>query len=102
MVDTLIFDEIDTGISGRIAQKAGKVIKKLSEYHQVISITHLAQIAALADQHFLVEKETEGNSTLAKIRRLDKNEKVIEVARLLSGEKVTDASIKSAKELMGS
>lgn len=99
-VDILVFDEIDTGISGRIAQKVGRVMKGLSEYRQVIAITHLAQIAALADEHLLVEKETEGNSTITKIRLLDKNEKVIEVAKLLSGEKVTDASIKSAKELM--
>lgn len=100
-VDTLIFDEIDTGISGRIAQKVGRVIKKLSTYHQVISITHLAQIAALAEEHFLVEKEIEGERTMAKIKKLEKNEKVIEVAKLLSGEKVTDAAIKSAKELIG-
>ena len=63
-----------------------------------ITLKHLA--AALAEEHFFVEKETEGNSTFTKIRPLDKNEKVIEVAKLLSGEKVTDASIKSAKELM--
>ncbi|MCI0450443.1 MAG: DNA repair protein RecN [Chlorobi bacterium] len=100
-VNMLVFDEIDIGISGRIAQKVGRVMKKLSEYRQVIAITHLAQIAALADEHLLVEKETEGDSTITKIRPLDKNEKVIEVAKLLSGEKVTDASIKSAKELIG-
>jgi DNA repair protein RecN (Recombination protein N) len=100
--DVLVFDEIDIGISGRIAQKVGKVLKKLSSFHQLISITHLAQIAALGDEHFLVEKETTGNSTITKIRKLEKNEKVIEVAKLLSGEKVTDASIKSAKELIGS
>ncbi len=99
-VDILVFDEIDTGISGRIAQKVGRVMKGLSAFRQVIAITHLAQIAAMADEHFLVEKETEGNSTITKIRPLEKNEKVIEVAKLLSGEKVTDASIKSAKELM--
>ncbi len=99
-VDILVFDEIDTGISGRIAQKVGRVMKKLSEYHQVIAITHLAQIAALASEHYEVLKETEGEGTITRIRALDKNEKVIEVAKLLSGEKVTDASIKSAKELM--
>jgi DNA repair protein RecN (Recombination protein N) len=99
-VDILVFDEIDTGISGRIAQKVGRVMKNLSSFRQVIAITHLAQIAALADEHLLVEKETEGNSTITRIRPLDKSEKVIEVAKLLSGEKVTDASIKSAKELM--
>jgi DNA repair protein RecN (Recombination protein N) len=98
----LVFDEIDAGISGRVAQKVGKVMKKLSSGHQIIAITHLAQIAALADEHMLVEKDVEGPVTITKIRSLDKNEKVIEVAKLLSGEKVTDASIKSAKELMKS
>ena len=100
--DILVFDEIDTGISGRIAQKAGRVIKNLAKYHQVIAITHLAQIAALAEGHFEVSKETdEEGQAVTKIRALDKSEKVIEVAKLLSGENVTDASIKSAKELMG-
>ncbi len=99
-IDILVFDEIDTGISGRIAQKVGRAMKHLSEFRQVIAITHLAQIAALADEHYIVEKETEGAATVTKIRVLDKKEKVMEVAKLLSGEKVTDASIKSAKELM--
>ncbi|MGA2669321.1 MAG: DNA repair protein RecN, partial [Ignavibacteria bacterium] len=101
-IDVLIFDEIDTGVSGRIAQKVGRVLKKLADYHQVISITHLAQIAALAEDHFLVEKVTEGNTTFTKIKKLDDKERVMEVAKLLSGEKVTDAAIKSAKELIGS
>jgi len=101
-VSTLIFDEIDTGISGRIAQKAGRVIKKLSESHQVIAVTHLAQIAALADEHFTVEKETDSTTTFTKIRKLNKQEKVVEIAKLLSGEKITDASIKSAKQLIES
>ncbi|MCC6865590.1 MAG: DNA repair protein RecN [Ignavibacteria bacterium] len=99
-VDILIFDEIDTGISGRIAQKAGRVMKNLSKHRQVIAITHLAQIAALADEHLLVEKETNEAATITKIRKLNNNEKIIEVAKLLSGEKITDSSIKSAKELM--
>jgi DNA repair protein RecN (Recombination protein N) len=100
--DVLIFDEIDTGISGRIAQKVGRVLKKLSAYRQVISITHLAQIAALAEEHFLVEKESGSDKTEARISKLNKDEKVMEVAKLLSGEKVTDSSIKSAKELISS
>ena len=98
--DALVFDEIDIGISGGIAQKTGKVLKKLSEFHQVVSITHLAQIAALADEHFLVEKETGNKTTETRIKKLNKNEKVMEIARLLSGEKLTDAAVKSAKELM--
>lgn len=101
-VDVLVFDEIDTGISGRIAQKVGKVMKNLSAHRQVIAITHLAQIAALANEHLLVEKGSEGESTVTTIRPLNKSEKVIEVAKLLSGETVTDASIKSAKELIES
>lgn len=101
-VGTLIFDEIDTGISGRIAQKAGKVIKKLSDSHQVIAVTHLAQIAAQADEHFTVEKETDGSTTFTKIRKLNKQEKVTEIAKLLSGEKVTEATIRSAKQLIES
>lgn len=100
--DVLVFDEIDIGISGGIAQKTGKVLKKLSAYHQVISITHLAQIAALANEHFLVEKETGDKTTETRIKKLGKNEKVMEIARLLSGEKLTDAAVKSAKELMSS
>ena len=100
--DVLVFDEIDIGISGGIAQKTGKVLKKLSAYHQVISITHLAQIAALANEHFLVEKETGDETTETRIKKLNKNEKVMEIARLLSGEKLTDAAVKSAKELMSS
>lgn len=101
-VDVLVFDEIDTGISGRIAQKVGRVMKNLSAHRQVIAITHLAQIAALANEHLLVEKGSEGESTVTTIRPLNKSEKVIEVAKLLSGETVTDASIKSAKELIES
>jgi DNA repair protein RecN (Recombination protein N) len=97
---TLVFDEIDTGISGRIAQKAGVLLRRLSESHQVIAITHLPQIAALAEEHFLVEKVTDGEATIARIKKMSDSEKVIEVARLLSGEKVTDSAIKSAKELM--
>lgn len=101
-VDVLVFDEIDTGISGRIAQKVGRVMKNLSAHRQVIAITHLAQIAALASEHLLVEKGSEGENTVTTIRPLNKSEKVIEVAKLLSGETVTDASIKSAKELIES
>lgn len=99
---TLIFDEIDIGISGRIASKVGKAIKELSQSHQIISITHLAQIAALAEEHIVVSKKTEGEETITEITRLEPKEKILEVAKLLSGEKVTDASIKSAKELIES
>ncbi len=96
----LIFDEIDTGVSGRIAQKVGKALKSLSEYYQVISITHLPQIAGLADQHFIVEKKTNDQRVVSSIKHLNENERIREVAKLMSGENVTEASLKGARELM--
>ena len=97
---TLIFDEIDVGVSGRIAQAVGKNLKSLSTHHHVIAITHLPQIAGLADAHFVVEKIENGKRTATSTRKLNDKERVIEVAKLMSGEKVTDAALKSAKELM--
>ncbi|NWF91035.1 MAG: DNA repair protein RecN [Ignavibacteriaceae bacterium] len=96
----LIFDEIDSGISGNIAQKVGQALKSLASYHQIIAITHLPQIAAYSDQHYAVEKKTIEDRVVSSIRKLDERGKVIEVAKLLSGEKVTDTSIKSARELI--
>jgi DNA repair protein RecN (Recombination protein N) len=96
----LIFDEIDAGISGNIAQKVGQTLKSLSSYHQIIAITHLPQIAAFSNQHYAVEKQTLENRVISSIKQLNDNEKVMEVAKLLSGEKITDSSIKSAKELI--
>lgn len=98
----LIFDEIDTGISGRIAQKVGLALKDLASYHQIIAITHLPQIAAMADHHFVVEKIQEDNRVVSHIKKLDEQEHIKEVAKLLSGEKVTDASIQSALQLIKS
>ncbi|MCX8105959.1 MAG: DNA repair protein RecN [Ignavibacterium album] len=98
----LIFDEIDTGVSGRIAQKVGKALKDLAAYHQIIAITHLPQIAANADQHYVVEKTQEDNRVVSHIRKLNEKEHIREVAKLLSGEKVTDASIQSAIQLIKS
>lgn len=97
----LIFDEIDTGVSGRIAQKVGATLKSLSNHHQIVAITHLPQIASLSDEHFAVEKKTIGTRVVSSIRKLDEAEKINEVAKLLSGEEVTENSLKSAKELMG-
>ncbi|MGD8306283.1 MAG: DNA repair protein RecN [Ignavibacteria bacterium] len=97
----LIFDEIDVGVSGRIAQRVGQVLKNLSSFHQVIAITHLPQIAGQADQHYVVNKTDKDNRVSSSIRLLNKEERVSEVAKLMSGEKLSDASIKGAKELMG-
>ncbi len=100
-VPLLIFDEIDVGVSGRIGQAVGLSLKKLSALHQIIAITHLPQIAGLADTHFAVEKIEDGKRTTTQLRRLEVDERVREVAKLMSGEKVTEAGLKSARELMG-
>jgi len=97
----LIFDEIDVGVSGRVAQAVGRSLKSLSDFHQVIAITHLPQIAGLADTHFAVMKEEKGGRTSATMRRLSLEAQVREVARLMSGADVTDAGLKGARELMG-
>lgn len=96
----LIFDEIDTGISGRIAQKVGQALRDLASFHQIIAITHLPQIAAMANHHFIVEKIQEDNRSVSHIRKLNEDEHIREVAKLLSGEKLTDASIQSAVQLI--
>lgn len=97
----LIFDEIDTGVSGRIAQKVGNALKSLASSHQIIAITHLPQIAGIADFNYSVEKNTNGQRVSSSIKKLNKEEKIKEVAKLISGENITEASIKGAKELMG-
>ena len=96
----LIFDEIDVGVSGRIAQKVGRALKNLSSFHQVISITHLPQIASLAEHHFSIEKIAQNDRVISSIKKLPQSERITEIARLLSGEKITEASLKSARELI--
>lgn len=98
-VDTLIFDEIDTGISGRTAQKVSEKLKKISKTHQVICITHLPQIASMADEHFIIEKMTDGKATKTNIASLDEEASVMELARMLGGVKITESVIASAKEM---
>jgi DNA repair protein RecN (Recombination protein N) len=96
----LVFDEIDVGISGRIAQAVGKSMKSLSQFHQVIAITHLPQIAGFADCHFAVEKSESKHRTSSTIHKLEEEERVREVARLLSGEEVTETSLNGAREMI--
>jgi DNA repair protein RecN (Recombination protein N) len=98
----LIFDEIDTGVSGRIAQKVGQALRDLASFHQIIAITHLPQIAALANHHYVVEKMQEDERVVSHIRKLDEEEHIREVAKLLSGENLTEASIQSAIQLIKS
>ena len=96
---TLIFDEIDAGISGITADKVGEKLHLIGKSRQVICITHLPQIAAAADVHFLIEKNAEDNSVKTRIERLDQDSSVRELARILGGSKVTDSILKSAKEM---
>jgi DNA repair protein RecN (Recombination protein N) len=96
----LIFDEIDVGVSGRIAQAVGLSLKSLSQFHQVIAITHLPQIAGLADAHYVVYKIENGKRTSTSIRALTLDERVREVAKLMSGTEVTEAGMRGARELM--
>jgi DNA repair protein RecN (Recombination protein N) len=96
----MVFDEIDVGISGRIAQKVGKALRNLGEFHQIIAITHLPQIAGFSNAHFVVEKKVKDGRTTTTIRKLKEEEKVYEVAKLISGEEITPASIENAKELI--
>lgn len=97
---SLIFDEIDTGVSGEVAQKVGNILVRLADNHQVIAITHLPQIASKGAHHLLVYKSNEGGSTHTHIRSLQAEERVLEIAKMLSGEKPTKAAIENAKELM--
>ena len=98
-IDTLIFDEIDTGISGRTAQKVSEKMELISKNHQLICITHLPQIAAMADKHYVIEKEVEENRTITKVRELKKEEEVSELARMLGGVSITETTLESAREM---
>ena len=97
--ETLIFDEIDVGISGRTAQKVSEKMALIGRNHQVICITHLAQIAAMADHHFMIEKTVGNLDTTTGIHELTEEESVEELARILGGAKITDAVRENAKEM---
>ena len=98
-IPTLIFDEIDSGISGRTAQMVSQKMKLLAGPHQIICITHLPQIAAMADVHFLIEKSVENNETISRIHPLNEEESVQELARMLGGVEITDTVIQNAREM---
>ena len=100
-IPVLVFDEIDTGISGRIARVVGKNLKNIARGRQVICITHLAQIASLADRHFCVEKKVQDSRSMITVRLLEPEDRICEIAKLIGGEQVTESSIQSAKELIG-
>ena len=98
-VETLIFDEIDTGISGRTAQKVSEKMAVIARNHQILCITHLAQIASMADQHYIIEKKPANSKTVTNIGRLSEEESIEELARILGGAKITETVLDSAREM---
>jgi DNA repair protein RecN (Recombination protein N) len=97
---TAVFDEIDTGIGGRVAEAVGIKLKELSKNYQVLCVTHQPQVASLADHHFFVEKEAVRNRTEIRVRELKQNQQIEEIARMLTGAQITDTARKHAKEML--
>lgn len=100
MIPSLIFDEIDTGISGAVAQRVGEKMYQLSRTHQILCITHLPQIAVLSDHHYFISKSVIDNKTYTKVKVLHKQEKEIEICKMLSGNNVTEATLNNVKEMI--
>ena len=96
---TLIFDEIDSGISGRTAQRVSEKMASIASGHQILCVTHLAQIAAMADSHYLIEKNVDNDKTTTNVRRLDEDEETDELARILGGARITEAVKENAVEM---
>ena len=99
-IHSIIFDEIDTGVSGQVAISVGKKMKELSKHAQVLTITHLPQVAAISDYHYYVKKVNKDNTVSTVLINLNDEERVIEIAKMLSGDQISDASLTNAKELL--
>lgn len=99
-IPTLIFDEVDTGVSGRAAQKIGLKLKQAAQHRQILTVTHLAQIAALGEWHYLIRKENDGERTYTNVTRLNEEERAVEVARIMSTDKITDLMLENAREMI--
>ncbi len=99
-IPTLIFDEIDTGISGKAAQKVGEKLSYISKNHQVLCVTHLSQLACMADNHLFIEKNSNSENTFTSVRSLDQKGKIEEIARIIGGSEITTLAIKHAEELI--
>ncbi len=99
-VDTLIFDEVDTGISGSAAEKVGLKLREVSQSSQVLCVTHQAQIAALADFHYLIHKQIEQGRTFTEVMPLDHNGRKNELARIIGGVNITDAALTHAESML--
>ena len=99
-VDSMVFDEIDTGVSGRMAQTVGEKMCAIARDHQVLCVTHLPQIAALGDAHFVVEKHTDGTTTETVVRQLDSEGRIHELSRLVGGAEDSTSSLSHAKHML--
>ncbi len=99
-IPTVVFDEVDTGVGGKVADAVGELMSRVSKNHQVICITHLPQITAFADNHILVTKEIKGNATFTRVKKLDKKMRHQEIARMLAGKRITKKTIEHARELL--
>jgi DNA repair protein RecN (Recombination protein N) len=99
-IPTIIFDEVDTGIGGRIAEAVGTLLAKTSKKHQIICITHLPQISVFADNHILVTKEIKGKQTFAQVTRIDGATRKLEIARMLGGKEITEKTMEHAAEFL--
>jgi DNA repair protein RecN (Recombination protein N) len=97
---TLVFDEVDAGVGGAAAETVGRRLKKISEHNQVLCVTHLAQIAGFADQQYAVSKRESGGRTVAGVQELMRDERVREIGRMLSGQRLTDEALRHAEKLM--
>ena len=99
-IPTLIFDEIDTGISGKAAQKVGEKLSYISKTHQVLCVTHLSQLACMADNHLYIEKSSDGENTYTTVKSLDHKGRVQEIARIIGGTDITPLALKHSEELL--
>jgi DNA repair protein RecN (Recombination protein N) len=97
---TIIFDEIDSGVSGEVADKVGQILSGMGKYMQVVNITHLPQVASRGTKHYHVYKDDIRDSTITRVKLLSPEERILEVARLLSGSEVTETALKNARELL--
>ena len=98
----IIFDEVDTGVSGRAAQKIGKKLAEVARHRQVICVTHLAPVAACAAHHYRIYKTVEDGRTFTRVEELTRPQRVQELARIMVGENITDSALKSAEEMLES
>jgi len=98
---TLIFDEVDSGVGGAVAETVGRLMKQLGKDRQVMAVTHLPQVAACADHHLLVSKQLQGKQTVSDVRPITGEQRVAEIGRMLGGEKLSNTTLAHAKEMLG-